>query len=142
MTALVQAGYLTLWGIAIVLIWIAGTRLVNMGQGWLAHRGYIRVPREMVPIIRRNDVTFAWVAFASGSASLIAFSAPAGEQMAVSYGHWLIWFGSSPLAQLIRVILALNVLLFFLTRVAEHPRYKLWWAACWGVFSLAVVSLA
>ena len=141
MTILLQAGQLTLWGIAILLCWTASLRLVNMGHVALASRGHIGAPRHVMARVNWwSDLGISLAALAAGNATLIAFAGTAVNALHVPL--WVVPGGLWPWLQLVRLAFALCVLLFFLTRVAENPRYKLLWAAGWGAFSLAVVILA
>jgi hypothetical protein len=141
METIIEGGYLTLWGIALLLCWTATLRLANCAHVALAKRGYLQRPRhEMPPVAGWSDIGFTLVALASGNATLIAFAGTAAR--ALHLPQWLWPTGLLPWMQLLRIVLALAVLLFFLTRIAERPRYKLAWCACWCVFSLGVVSLA
>jgi hypothetical protein len=141
MHTLLETGYLTLWGIALLLCWTATLRLVNFAHVALAECGHVRPPRHQMPPVRGwTDVGLTIVALASGNATLIAFAGTAAR--ALHLPQWLWPTGLLPWMQLVRIVLALAVLLFFLTRIAERPRYKLAWCACWCAFSFGVVSLA
>jgi hypothetical protein len=141
MTTLIQGGYLSLWGVAMLLCWVATLRLVNIAHVSAAKRGWVRAPRHvMAPMHAWNDLSTTGIALACGNAGLIAFAGIAVTQLRIP--AWLVPHGLVPWLQVLRIVLALVVMVYFLTRVDEHPRQKLAWAACWCAFSLALVSLA
>lgn len=141
MSKVVEGGYLSLWGVAILLCWASTLRLINMAHVHLARRGWIRAPRHVLPPVAEwGDLGITLVALACGNAALVAFAGTALNSLHLP--HWLIPGHLSPWLRLVRILCGLVVLVFFLTRVAENARYKLIWAACWCVFSVGVVSLA
>jgi hypothetical protein len=140
-SALIQGGYLSLWGVAMLLCWVSTLRLIHIAHCAAARHGWVREPRHaMAPITAWSELSTTSVALACGNAGLIAFAGIAVTQLRIP--DWLVPHDLVPWLQVLRIVLALVVMIYFLTRVDEHPRFKLAWAACWCAFSFVLVSLA
>jgi hypothetical protein len=141
MAELIEGGRLSLWGIALVLCWTASLRLVNMAHVALAARKWVRPPAHpMQPMEPAPGLLLTCVALASGNATLIAFAGTAIDSLDLP--PWIAPLAIDPWLQLVRILCAGAVLVFFLTRVAEHPRWKVVWSAAWCVFALAITRWA
>jgi hypothetical protein len=141
MTALIQGGQLSLWGVAMLLCWVSTLRLINIAHIAAARRGWAHAPRHiMAPMAGWNDLGVTLAALACGNAGLIAFAGTAVRSFRIP--DWMVPRDLVPWLQALRIVLALIVMIYFLTRVSETPRFKLAWAACWCAFSFALVFLA
>lgn len=138
---IVEGGLLALWGIALLLLWFAAARLIHLAHLSLARCGHVRPPaRLMLPMAGWSEAGTAATALFCGVSALIAFAASAA--MTLDLPVWVGAVAASTWAGALRIASAFAVMTYFLTRVAEHPRWKLVWALCWTTFSMGLAYWA
>lgn len=135
----INGGHLGLWGISLLLLWVAVQRLWNMAHVQLAAQGCIAPPRIVYsPVPRVTDGWWSALAATTGAAGVFAFTIPAAEFVP----FLSIPATASPLFELGRVLLIFVLLLLLLVRVSMNPIWKLKWGLAWFCFSLIVAALS
>ena len=122
-----EAARLTVWGVGLVLVWLALSRLYD----WFADRT-LRPGEAEVTLPQSRDV--ANDALLLGVMALLAFSVAILQSYTAYLGS-----GRIPLISAASLWLLFWLECRFLTRLAHHPRYMVRWALCWAVFAHAVV---
>ena len=130
-------GYLSLWGVALLLVHLSLLRITNLVHIRLAATGRVKPPQHpYAPMPHGRDLLMACAALCSGLAGILAFLSAASH--AVPLPAWLTPLTLPPLAEAVRIVLAMCVFCFFVTAVAESPTYKLKWIAAWCLFAFTL----
>ena len=118
---------LTVWGIGIVLVWLALSRL----RDWATARALRPDEAEIAVPLSRDVVSDALLL---GGMALFAFSLPILQKFTAYLG-----------AERYPLIGASSLWLLFwlecrmLRRLAYHPRYMARWALCWAAFAHLII---
>ena len=118
---------LTVWGVGIVLVWLALARL----RDWASTR-VLRPGEAEIALPLSSDVIND--ALLLGAMALLAFSVPILQKFTLYLGaDRYPLLGASSLWALFWLECRM------LQRLAYHPRYMVRWALCWALFAHAVV---
>lgn len=114
---------LTVWGIAILLVWTALGRL----RDWITARVLLPGEAEVTVPLSREVVNDALLV---GGMALLAFSVAILQNFTVYLGA-----GRFPLISAASLWLLFWLECRMLGRIAYHPRYAVRWALCWAAFA-------
>lgn len=132
-----KGAFLAVWGVALLLAYTSLQRLFNMAHQRAFEWGYVSRPRHIwPPVHRQSDAMVAAFGLILAVGAVVASNFSAVELLGTP--EWPPQPWRETISGLIRAHVILGLELFFLRKIAEHPRFRSNWVVAWYVFSVGL----